>query len=103
MMTTGEWVSDLWVRADKREHGIGTLLLAQPEAEIAGGGHRACHLRVVKSNTRAVQFYRNRGWQVHREFSHEKFKHDMYEMIKFSPPSAPGTPKSGKVGHTEAA
>jgi ribosomal protein S18 acetylase RimI-like enzyme len=81
-MTRDAWVSDLWVRSDNRRAGIGGKLLAQAEDEIRSRGHRILHLRVVKSNTRAVQFYRGHGWRVHREFPHEKFGHAMFELIK---------------------
>lgn len=83
-MTRDAWVSDLWVRSDNRRAGIGGKLLAQAEDEIRSRGHRILHLRVVKSNTRAVQFYQGRGWRVHREFPHEKFGHAMFELIKSS-------------------
>ena len=82
--TQDMWVNDLWVRHDHRRTGIGGRLLAQAEDEIRARGHKAFHLRVVKSNTRAVEFYRNHGWRVHREFPHEKFGHAMFEMIKSS-------------------
>ena len=85
-MTREEWVSDLWVRSDSRRTGIGAKLLAHAEREIHGRGHETFRLRVVKSNTRAVQFYRNQGWRVQREFPHEKFGHPMYEMIKLGAP-----------------
>ncbi len=81
-MTRDEWVSDLWVRSDSHRTGIGTALLAHAEREIRSRGHDTFRLRVVKSNTRAVQFYRNQGWKIHREFPHEKFGHPMFEMIK---------------------
>jgi ribosomal protein S18 acetylase RimI-like enzyme len=81
-MTRDEWVSDLWVRSDSRRTGIGTTLLAHAECEIRSRGHDTLRLRVVKSNTRAVQFYQGQGWRVHREFPHEKFGHAMFEMIK---------------------
>jgi ribosomal protein S18 acetylase RimI-like enzyme len=81
-MTRDEWVSDLWVRQDSRRLGVGARLLAQAESEIANRGHETFHLRVVKSNTRAVRFYQGHGWRVHREFPHEKFKHAMFEMVK---------------------
>ena len=81
-MTREEWVSDLWVRCDRRRSGIGAELLAHAEREIRGRGHGILRLRVVKSNTRAVDFYRSHGWRVHREFSHEKFGHTMFEMTK---------------------
>jgi ribosomal protein S18 acetylase RimI-like enzyme len=85
-MTRDQWVSDLWVRQDRRRTGIGERLLAQAEREIRGRGHHVLRLRVVKSNTRAVEFYKNHGWRVHREFPHEKFGHPMFEMIKSSEP-----------------
>ena len=81
-MTREEWVADLWVRRDSRKLGIGAKLLAHAETEIRSRGHETFRLRVVKSNTRAVHFYQSRGWQVHREFPHEKFGHAMFEMTK---------------------
>ena len=81
-LTQGEWVSDLWVRSDSRRHGLGARLLAQAEVEIRGRGYETFRLRVVKSNTRAVHFYKSQGWSVHREFPHEKFGHAMFEMNK---------------------
>ena len=83
-MTQAEWVSDLWVRCDSRRVGIGRELLACAEREIRSRGHGTLRLRVVKSNTRAVEFYQNRGWRVQREFPHEKFGHTMFEMNKSS-------------------
>jgi len=83
-MTRDEWVSDLWVRRDSRRTGIGGELLAHAEREIRSRGHGALRLRVVKSNTRAVEFYQNHGWRVQREFPHEKFGHTMFEMTKSS-------------------
>ena len=84
-MTNQEWLSDLWVLREHRRQGIGSGLLAKGESEIAGRGHGTCRLRVVKSNTVAVQFYGNRGWQITREFAHEKYHHAMLEMAKPSP------------------
>lgn len=83
-MTREEWVSDLWVRCDSRRIGIGEELLAHAEREIRSRGHETLRLRVVKSNTRAVEFYKNHGWRVQREFPHEEFGHTMFEMIKSS-------------------
>ena len=83
-MTRDDWLTDLWVRKDARRIGIGTRLMAQAEREIRSRGYGASRLRVVKSNTVAVQFYENQGWRVYREFPHEKFEHSMFEMIKSS-------------------
>lgn len=85
-MTRDEWVGDMWVRSDSRRTGIGAKLLAHAEREIRSRGHDTFRLRVVKSNTRAVQFYQSQGWRVHREFPHEKFGHLMFEMIKSGAP-----------------
>jgi GNAT superfamily N-acetyltransferase len=83
-MTSAEWVSDLWVRRDSRKLGIGGKLLAHAEREIRDRGHDTLRLRVVQSNTQAVEFYQSHGWAVYREFPHEKFGHTMFEMIKSS-------------------
>jgi ribosomal protein S18 acetylase RimI-like enzyme len=83
-MTRDEWVSDLWVRRESRRTGIGGELLAHAEGEIRSRGHHTFRLRVVKSNTRAVEFYQSHGWRVQREFPHEKFGHVMFEMTKSS-------------------
>ena len=85
IITNQEWVSDLWVFREYRRQGVGSRLLAQGEAEIAARGHRTCRLRVVRSNAVAVQFYLGQGWQVAREFAHEKYHHAMLEMTKFLP------------------
>lgn len=82
MMASNEWISDLWVLREHRKQGIGSRLLAKGESEIAGRGHDTCHLRVVKSNNVAVQFYLRQGWQIAREFAHEKYQHPMLEMVK---------------------
>ena len=85
IITNQEWVSDLWVFREFRRHGVGSRLLVQGEAEIAARGHRTCRLRVVQSNAVAVEFYLSRGWQIAREFAHEKYHHAMLEMAKSLP------------------
>jgi ribosomal protein S18 acetylase RimI-like enzyme len=82
MLTKQEWVSDLWVLREHRRQGVGSRLLAQAECEIAAGGYHTCRLRVVKSNLVAVRFYLSQGWQITREFAHEKYHHAMLEMAK---------------------
>ncbi|MGA7794606.1 MAG: GNAT family N-acetyltransferase [Candidatus Acidiferrales bacterium] len=82
VLTRQEWISDLWVLREIRRHGVGRRLLAQGESEIASRGHSMFHLRVVKSNKVAVQFYLGQGWRIGREFPHEKFQHQMFEMVK---------------------
>ena len=90
IITNQEWVGDLWVFREHRRQGIGSTLLAQGEAEIAARGHRTCRLRVVRSNAVAVEFYRSHGWQIAREFAHEKYHHPMLELAKSLPGSSGG-------------
>ena len=87
IITHQEWVDDLWVLGEHRRQGVGSRLLAQGESEIAARGCQTCRLRVVKSNLIAVQFYRRQGWQIAREFAHEKYHHPMLEMAKSFPAS----------------
>jgi ribosomal protein S18 acetylase RimI-like enzyme len=85
VLTNHEWISDLWVLRPARGEGIGRRLLERGETEIANRGHLTFRLRVVKSNTSAVRFYQRNGWQVDREFHHEKLPVTMIEMIKHDP------------------
>jgi ribosomal protein S18 acetylase RimI-like enzyme len=85
IITNQEWVDDLWVLREQRRQGVGSRLLAQGEADIATRGYRMCHLRVVRSNVVAVQFYLSQGWEIAREFAHEKYHHAMLEMAKSLP------------------
>src|ERR1700733_13616894 len=85
IITHQEWVDDLWVLQEHRRQGVGSRLLAQGESEIAARGCQTGHLRVVKSNLVAVQFYSCQGWRIAREFVHERYDHPMLEMAKSFP------------------
>ena len=85
IITNQEWVDDLWVLREHRRQGVGTRLLAQGKSEITARGCQTCRLRVVKSNLVAIQFYLRQGWQIAREFAHEKYHHPMLEMAKSFP------------------
>jgi len=85
IITNQGWVDDLWVLREHRRQGVGTRLLAQGESEIAARGCQTCRLRVVKSNPVAIQFYLRQGWQIAREFAHEKYHHPMLDMVKSFP------------------
>ena len=82
VLTSEEWLDDLWVLRETRGCGVGQRLLAQAEAEIVARGHETLRLRVVQSNAAAIGFYRHHGWQIARTFSHEKFPITMVEMFK---------------------
>jgi GNAT superfamily N-acetyltransferase len=81
-LTHQEWLSDLWVLREFRGTGIGALLLARAEAEIAERGNPFARLRVVQSNKYARTFYAAHGWAAKREFSHEQLPITMIEMEK---------------------
>lgn len=98
IITNREWVSDLWVFRGQRRQGIGSKLLAQGEAEIAGRGHQTCRLRVVRSNAVAVEFYLRHGWQIAREFPHEKYHHPMLELAKSLQESSSGARRERLMG-----
>jgi len=87
VITNQEWVDDLWMLRGYRRQGVGSRLLAKGESEISARGCETCRLRVVKSNTVAVQFYLSQGWRIVREFAHEKYHHPMLEMAKSFPSS----------------
>jgi ribosomal protein S18 acetylase RimI-like enzyme len=61
VLTQEEWISDLWVLRENRRCGVGHRLLAHGEAEILGCGRRTFRLRVLKSNTAAIEFYHRQG------------------------------------------
>ncbi|MGA8432544.1 MAG: GNAT family N-acetyltransferase [Candidatus Sulfotelmatobacter sp.] len=80
--TSGEWLDDLWVLRESRGYGVGRRLLAHGEAEIIARGCETLHLRVVQSNTAAIEFYRHHDWRIARAFAHEIFPVTMLEMFK---------------------
>ncbi len=80
-LITEEWIDDLWVAASHRSHGVGALLLAHAEVQIAALGHPEARLRVVAANTAARKFYTQHGYTVAREFDHERFKDR--KMVEF--------------------
>jgi GNAT superfamily N-acetyltransferase len=82
LLTTDEWIDDLWIVSAERGHGLGAQLLSLGEAEIAGRSLEVARLRVVKANVRAISFYLNRGWQIEREFQHEHLPATMLQMRK---------------------
>lgn len=82
VLTGEEWLDDLWVFRENRGYGVGHPLLEQGEAEIIARGHPILRLRVVKSNTAAIEFYHRHGWRIAREFRHEKLPISTVEMFK---------------------
>jgi ribosomal protein S18 acetylase RimI-like enzyme len=82
VLTSDEWLDDLWVLRQTRGYGIGQRLLAQAEAEIVARGHETLRLRVVQSNAPAIGFYCRHDWQIARTLPHEKVPITMLEMFK---------------------
>ena len=82
VLTSDEWLDDLWLLRESRGCGIGGRLLAHGEAEIVARGHRTLRLRVGQVNKAAIGFYQRHGWRIVREFPHEIFPIITVEMSK---------------------
>jgi ribosomal protein S18 acetylase RimI-like enzyme len=82
LLTSNEWVDDLWVARPARSRGLGAELLSIGEAEIAERGFETACLRLIKTNLRAISFYINHGWKIEREFQHEHLPVTMLRLEK---------------------
>ena len=73
-------ISGCW----RRFGSWGWALLCWPveKREIAGRGYEVFRLRVVRANAAAVGFYQRQGWEIRREFRHERLPVEMLEMSK---------------------
>jgi GNAT superfamily N-acetyltransferase len=77
-----DWVEDLWVAKEHRRRGIGGVLLAAAERQIAERGHVEARLRVVARNVEARRFYAAHGWAEAESYPHERWSFAMLEMVK---------------------
>ena len=77
-----DWIEDLWVIKEHRRRGVGSVLLAAAERQIAEGGHATAYLRVVARNLDARCFYAARGWAETVSYPHERWSFRMVEMVK---------------------
>jgi GNAT superfamily N-acetyltransferase len=82
MLTSADWVEDLWIAKPHRRLGLGTKLLALGEEEIRARGFAAAKLRVVAGNTAAESFYRRHGWNALRQYPHERLPIEMIDFEK---------------------
>lgn len=82
LLTTDEWIDDLWIVGPQRGRGLGARLLSLGEAEIAGRSQALARLRVVKANVRAISFYLDHGWQIESEFQQEHLPVTMLQLLK---------------------
>ena len=57
-------VYHLAVAADWRGQGIGSALMDELEARLAGRGCRKAYLMVAMENPEVTGFYEQRGWRV---------------------------------------
>ncbi len=59
-----QYISDLWVAPEFQGRGVGSVLLATLEAEIAALGYVQAELETMAGNSRAIGFYERRGFVV---------------------------------------
>lgn len=59
-------VSNLYVRPDSRDDGVGSELLSAAETTLAEKGADAVALEAMADNEAAVRFYERRGYEPHR-------------------------------------
>ena len=82
VISDDDWIEDLWVTKEHRRRGVGSVLLAAAERQIAERGHREARLRVVTRNLEARRFYAAQGWAETESYPHEKWGFAMVEMVK---------------------
>jgi GNAT superfamily N-acetyltransferase len=82
MLTSADWLDDLWVHGENRNTGIGSTLLSLAESDIAGRGHSRARLRVVDGNNRALAFYLKHGWIIESQKAHERLPITMITLTK---------------------
>jgi GNAT superfamily N-acetyltransferase len=64
-------LQQLMVTAAARGRGVGGLLLAEAERQVARAGHDEIWLAVVPGNTTARRFYESHGWVDRGEESYD--------------------------------
>jgi GNAT superfamily N-acetyltransferase len=62
VIVKGDELQQLMVTAAARGRGVGGLLLAEAERQVAAAGHDEIWLAVVPGNTTARAFYESHGW-----------------------------------------
>ena len=62
LIVKADELQQLMIAASARGRGIGGLLLAEAERQVAAAGHDEIWLAVVPGNTTARRFYEGHGW-----------------------------------------
>lgn len=62
LIVKADELQQLMITASARGRGIGGLLLAEAERQVAAAGHDEIWLAVVPGNTTARRFYESHGW-----------------------------------------
>ena len=63
-VSNGDKFSQLWVREEVRDQGVGAALAAETEARMAAAGVVRAHLTCMAANEAGRRFYERRGWEV---------------------------------------
>ena len=62
LIVMADELQQIMISAAARGRGIGGLLLAEAERQVASAGHEEIWLAVVPGNTTARRFYESHGW-----------------------------------------
>ena len=62
LIVQADELQQIMITAAARGHGVGGLLLAEAERQVAATGHDEIWLAVVPGNTAARRFYESHGW-----------------------------------------
>jgi ribosomal protein S18 acetylase RimI-like enzyme len=76
------WITDIWMKSEFRNLGIGTKLLNELERNVARDGHPKASLRCVGENEAALRFYERNDWREVKRYPHEKWGVEMVDMAK---------------------
>jgi GNAT superfamily N-acetyltransferase len=71
LIVVGAELQQLMVTAAARGRGVGALLLADAERQVAADGHDEIWLAVVPGNTTARRFYGSHGWSDRGEETYD--------------------------------
>jgi GNAT superfamily N-acetyltransferase len=75
-------IDGIWVLAERRSQGIGSMLLATAEQDMAKRGHAIGSTKIVEANARAITFFQRNGYREHARHVHSRTPATLIELRK---------------------